>query len=66
MKTYVKPNISVVKIDETPIMAGSGSGPSTENMGFNIMGDGGTSGSIDSGDANDGRAFSKKNSFFDE
>lgn len=66
MKTYVKPRISIAKIDETPLMAGSGG---SNKVGFDVFGDGGTSGIINETtpkNVDDGRAFSKKNTFFDE
>lgn len=56
MKTYVRPLISVVRIDET-LLAGSGS------IGFDVSGDGGTSGGITTlgrDESSDGTAFAKK------
>jgi hypothetical protein len=56
MKTYIRPLITVVRIDET-LLAGSGS------IGFDVSGDGGTSGdikSLSSGQVDDGRDFAKK------
>lgn len=62
MKTYVRPLTSVVRIDETLPIAGSGSAGSG-SIGFDVSGDGGTSGgirSLGSGDVGDGSAFAKK------
>lgn len=56
MKTYIRPLISVVRIDET-LLAGSGS------IGFDVSGVGGTSGGITPigrDEAGDGTAFAKK------
>lgn len=56
MKTYVRPLTSVVRIDET-LLAGS------DTKGFNISGDGGTSGGIREigvEESGNGSAFAKK------
>ncbi len=63
MKTYIRPLTSVVRIDETLPIAGSGVSNSIESMGFAISGDGGTNGPItekNTNDVHDGLDFAKK------
>lgn len=65
MKIYIKPFIFVITMDETPLLA-----ESDPQRGFNVSGDGGTSGGIreiGEGEAGDGTAFSKQyNPSFDD
>lgn len=58
MKTYIKPIVFVIRMDETTLLAGS-----DPQRGFNVSGDGGTSGGIreiGEEEAGNGTAFSKQ------
>lgn len=58
MRTYIKPIVFVIRMDETPLLAGS-----DPQRGFNVSGDGGTSGGIrEIGDdeAQNGSGFAKQ------
>ena len=66
MKIYIKPIVFVITVDETPLLAGS-----DPQNGFNISGDGGTSGPIrpiEEDEAGNGSAFAKQytSSFADD